>query len=124
MRYDYRAYEYEKAKDDAMRRSIAVASVVSVISADLLKGTVDVQPLCKTMIDGKYESQPPLLNVPVLKHRDSDGNLVSPSYQAGDIGLVVFCDSDIDNIIISRAESEPSSERVHAVDDGIFVGVI
>ena len=124
MSYDYRSYDYDKARDNAMRKSIAVASLVAVISADLEAGTVSVQPLSKVQIDGVYESQPPLLNVPVLKHRDGNGNLVAPAYQAGDIGMVVFCDHDIDNIVISRAESEPASSRVHSVDDAIFMGVI
>lgn len=124
MSYDYRSYEYDKAKDYALRKSIAVACLVAVISADLDAGTVNVQPLSKIQIDGVYESQPPLLNVPVLKHRDGNGNLVFPAYQAGDIGLVVFCDHDIDNIVISRTESEPASSRIHSVDDAIFVGVI
>lgn len=124
MSYDYRSHDYEKAKDHAMRRSIAVACIVAVITADIETGTVNAQPLSKVEIDGVYESQPPLLNVPVLKHRDSNGNIVSPAYQAGDIGVVIFCDHDIDNIVISRAESEPASDRVHSVDDAIFVGVI
>lgn len=122
--YDIRRYEYEQKKDEALRNSIAVSKLCAVISVDLDNGTVNVQPLSKIKIDGCFESQPPLLNVPVLRHRNESGDMMIPMYHVGDIGVVIFCDHDIDNIIFSRAESEPASERIHALDDGIFLGVI
>lgn len=122
--YDIRRYEYEQQKDEALRNSIAVSKLCAVISVDLDKCTVNVQPLSKIKIDGLFETPPPLLNIPVLKHRNEGGDIIVPTYCVGDIGVVIFCDHDIDNIVFSKAESEPASSRTHALDDGIFLGVI
>lgn len=122
--FDAKRYEYEKEKDKLMRKSIAVAMLCAIISVSSDGGKVNLQPLSKTEIDGKYESSPPLINVPVLKHRNENGAIFSPIYHPGDIGIVLFCDHDIDNILLSRAESEPASDRLHSLDDGIFLGVI
>lgn len=122
--FDAKRYDYEKKKDNLMRKSIAVSMLCAVISVSSDCNKVNLQPLIKTEIDGKYESSPPLINVPVLKHRNENGTVVSPVYHPGDIGVVLFCDQDIDNVLLSRSESEPASDRLHSLDDGIFLGVI
>ena len=62
---DVNQYNYQRIHDDKLRESICVAATVQVTSFDPAKMTVNVQPLSKHLENGKYESQPPILKVPV-----------------------------------------------------------
>ena len=62
---DVNQYNYQRIHDDKLRESICVAATVQVMSFDPAKMTVNVQPLSKHLENGKYESQPPILKVPV-----------------------------------------------------------
>ena len=50
--------------------------------------------------------------------------IIRPPYKPGDIVIVVFADSDIDNVLLSGDVSSPNSSRKHSLDDAIVVGSI
>ena len=99
-------YNYQQIHDRRLAESICVAAVVSVTAFDPAKMTVDVQPLSKHLQNGKYESQPPILSIPVACTR-SGGFIIRPWIKAGD-----------------GKEAQPLTERNHATTDAVFIGGI
>lgn len=116
-------YRYEQQQKKKAAEAINVAQIVKVTAYDGAKQTVDVQPISKRLEQGTYQSQPPILGVPIVCDRGG-GFSKKVAYKAGDIGLVVFCDHDIDNAVSSGTEGEPNTERNHSATDAIFIGGI
>ncbi len=77
--------------------------------------TADVLPL--------HENSTLLINVPVSFIRAGSFFIRAP-YKKGDIVLIVFCDKDIENILLSGNVSKSNSSRKHSLDDAIVVGGI
>lgn len=116
-------YNYQRVHDKKLLASICVAAVVQVIVFDPKKMTVNVQPLSKHLENGKYESQPPILQVPVACTR-CGGFIFRPWFKAGDTGVVVYLDHDLDSTVTSGKEAVPLTERNHATSDAVFIGGI
>lgn len=116
-------YEYQQVHDRKLAESICVAATVQVTAFDPAKMTVNVQPLSKHLENGRYESQPPILAVPVACTR-CGGFIFRPWYNAGDIGVVVYLDHDMDSTVSGGKEAVPLTERNHATSDAIFIGGI
>lgn len=120
---DVNPYSYQRIHDKKLRESISVAATVQVASFDPAKMTVNVQPLSKHLENGKYESQPQILKVPVaLTH--CGGFIFRPWIKEGDIGTVVYLDHDMDATVTGGKEAKPMTERNHATTDAIFVGAL
>lgn len=116
-------FKMQRIHDMRLAGSICVAAVVQVLSFDPKKMTVNVQPLSKQLENGKYESQPPILKVPVaLTH--CGGFIFRPWIKEGDIGAVVYLDHDMDATVTGGKEAKPLTERNHATTDAIFVGAL
>ena len=64
-----RQYDYEKQQQKTASAAINVAQLVKIIAYDPAKMTVDVQPISKRLDQGSYESQPPILSVPISCQR-------------------------------------------------------
>jgi hypothetical protein len=118
-----RQYDYEKQQQKTASAAINVAQLVKIIAYDPAKMTVDVQPISKRLDQGSYESQPPILSVPVSCQRGG-GFAMRVNYKPGDVGSVIFCDHDIDNAVAGGAEGEPNTERNHSSSDAVFMGGI
>lgn len=116
-------YDYQNVHDSKLMDSICVSALVRVTDFDSEKMTVDVQPLSKHMENGSYESQPPILNVPVACTR-SGGFIFRPWIKEGDVGLIVYLDHDMDDILATGKESEPSTERNHSTSDAVYIGAV
>lgn len=116
-------YQYQQIHDKKIAESICVAATVQVVAFDPAKMTVDVQPLSKHLQNGKYESQPPILGVPVACTR-CGGFIFRPWLKAGDTGVVVYLDHDMDSTVSGGKEAKPLTERNHATTDAIFIGAI
>lgn len=116
-------YNYQQIHDRRLAESICVAAVVSVTAFDPAKMTVDVQPLSKHLQNGKYESQPPILSIPVACTR-SGGFIIRPWIKAGDVGVVLYLDHDMDSTVSGAKEAQPLTKRNHATTDAVFVGGI
>lgn len=120
---DINSYNYEQTHDRKLANSICVAAIAQVIAFDPKKMTVNVQPMSKSLQNGKYESQPPILKVPIVCMR-CGGFIFRPWIKVGDTGLVVYLDHDMDSTVTSGKEAKPLTERNHATSDAVFVGGI
>lgn len=116
-------FNYQRVHDKKLLSSVCVAAVVQVLTFDPKKMTVNVQPLSKHLENGKYESQPPILRVPVACTR-CGGFIFRPWYKAGDTGVVVYLDHDMDSTVTGGKEAVPLTERNHAASDAVFIGGI
>ena len=120
---DLDSFKMQRIHDLKLKESLCVAAVVQVLKFDPEKMTVNVQPLSKQLENGKYESLPPILCVPVsVTH--SGGFLFRPWFKPGDTGVVVYLDHDMDATVTGGKEAKPLTERNHATTDAIFVGAL
>ena len=116
-------YKIAQARAKQQARDVNVAVVVQVTAFDKDKMTVDVQPLSKRLVQGKYQSCPPVQAVPIAVTRCADW-VVRPWFKKGDVGLLIYIDHDIDKVVDDGKESDPNTERNHSDSDAIFVGGI
>lgn len=116
-------YNYQQIHDRKLAESICVAATVTVLAFDPAKMTVNVQPLSKHLENGKYESQPPILAIPVACTR-CGGFIIRPWIKEGDTGVVLYLDHDMDSTVTGGKEAKPLTERNHSTTDAIFVGGI
>ena len=116
-------YAYEEAKKNAIFQQLHVAALVQVIATYPEKMEVDVKPLVKSLREGSYISQPPILRVPVMQ-LGSAAFPIRPQYEEGDCGLIVYLDQDRDNVLLSGQETEPQTENYHAAAYPIFCGIV
>jgi hypothetical protein len=116
-------YEYQRIHDQRLAESVCVGAVVKVLEFDKKKMTVNVQPISKHLENGNYESQPPILRIPVAVTH-SGGFLFRPWYKPGDVGVVLYLDHDMDATVTGAKEAVPLTERNHATTDAVFVGAL
>lgn len=94
------------------------ATVVSYNSAD---NTVDLQPAIQSVLkDNSFVSLPQIFDVPVLE-LGGKGLSVKIPLQAGDTGIVIFCDRDITLFKQEKKNTQPNTLRKHDLSDGIFI---
>ena len=115
------SYNVENQEQKALLESVRVSALCKVNKFDAATMTVDVQPLSKVLDGGVYRTPPPVLGVPVAMIRGG-GFFLRPWYKAGDVGVIVYADHDIDRIAEAGQECQPNTERNHGDEDGIFVG--
>lgn len=116
-------FRYQQQQDKQNRAAVNVAALVKVTAFDPSLMTVDVQPISKHLQDGTYQSQPPILGVPI-SFTKSGGFVIRPWINEGDVGLVVYVDHDIDNAVAEGKETTPNTERNHSTSDAVFIGGI
>lgn len=116
-------FQNDEAKREQLLADIHAATIVKVTAFDPIRLTVDVQPLLQRPRDGGYETQPPVLGVPIAP-TVCGGFVVRPWYKPGDVGLVVYLDQDMDAALLSGDVTRPTTQRRHAPDDAVFVGGI
>lgn len=105
-----------------LTRGMATAMLVSVTKVDDVKKTISALPLV-TQVDGNGQpiSQGLINGVPYLPLQyGNNAILMTPA--VGDIGLCVFCHSDISTVKKTKKESLPGSYRKHSMSDGIYIG--
>lgn len=94
------------------------ATVVSYNSAD---NTVDLQPAIQAVLkDNSFVSLPQIFDIPVLELGGAGLSIKIP-LQAGDTGIVIFCDRDISLFKQEKKNTQPNTLRKHDLSDGIFV---
>lgn len=124
----------ELAHIEAMSQNIMqqlhVADIVMVQSYDAGTNRATVKPLVQRMVNGVAVSLPPILSVPVIQPvipinpAPESGSEPQPQLSAGDIGVVLYLDTDCDIAITTGAEGAANTSRAHSVDDAVFLGVI
>lgn len=84
-------------------------------------GKVDVLPLVM-MLDAKGlpHSHGILYSLPFVRLQGGNSAIVCDP-QVNDIGLAIFSDRDIGNVIESKKESSPNSHRVMSMSDGVYL---
>ena len=107
-----------------MTQKMATAMLVSIQSVDSINKTISALPLVtQTDGSGKPISQGIIYNVPYLPLQYGNSAIImTPS--VGDIGLCVFCHSDISTVKKTKKEALPGSYRKHSLSDGIYIGGI
>lgn len=102
-------------------RTLNVCLPATVISYDNSKNTVKLQPAIQAVTQDKsFKNLPILLNVPVLELGGA-GLSVKIPLQAGDTGIVIFCDRDITLFKQEKKNTQPNTLRKHDLSDGIFI---
>lgn len=115
------SYNVENRENKALAEGVRVCALCKVEKFDAATMTVDVQPLSKALDGGVYRTQPPVLGVPVAMIRGG-GFFLRPWYKAGDVGVLIYADHDIDRIAEAGQECQPNTERNHGDEDAIFLG--
>ncbi len=118
---NHRQFENQNKERREQAKRLHVGALVAVTSFDPKAMTVCVQPISKRLADGVYDSQPPVLGLPVAPTR-SGGYITRPWYVPGDVGVILYIDHDIDKAVESGAECEPNTERNHSESDAVFLG--
>lgn len=83
--------------------------------------SVDVQPLVQ-MLDaqGLPHSHGLLYSLPFVRLQGGNSAVICDP-QIDDIGLAVFANRDITNVIETKAEASPNSYRVMSMSDGVYL---
>jgi len=87
---------------------------------NLTNRTVDVQPLIRSKIDGKYKNLPIISNVPIMFLRTSVA-LISIPINKDDTGTLFFSESSIKNWQLSGEIQDPEDDRKHHLTDCYFM---
>lgn len=114
-------YDLENQERKSLAESIKVGAMCRVEKFDPDAMTVDVQPLSKVLDGGVYRTPPQVIGVPVSLIRGG-GFVLRPWYAAGDVGVIVYLDHDIDRIVEAGQECQPNTERNHSGEDAFFIG--
>jgi len=108
----------------ATANGIKTCTLGKIVRFDVQKMKADIQPLVRHRNKDGTTAEPSLLvEVPVAYIKTKDFMIRTP-YAEGDIVLVVFADTDIDNVLLTGSMADPNSERTHSLDDAIAIGGI
>ena len=99
-----REYDLRDQERREQAANVRVGALCRVEKFDPAAMRVDVQPLSKALDAGVYRTQPQILSVPVALVRGG-GFVLRPCYKAGDVGVLLYIDHDIDRIAASGEES-------------------
>lgn len=105
-----------------MLNSMATATLVKVAAVDVAAGTVDVQPMVR-QIDGAGNAinHGTIHDMPYFVQRAGTAAVVIKPLP-GDIGVAVFCHSDISSVKETRMPANPSTWRRFDWGDGLYIG--
>ena len=93
----------------------------NVIKYNSSNNTVDIQPSIQVVLtDNKFMDMPQIFDVPVLE-LGGKGLSVKIPLEAGDTGIVIFCDRDISLFKQEKKNTQPNTLRKHDLADGIFI---
>ena len=112
--------DLQTARVQRIMATLHVAEPSKVVRFDADAMTADVQPLVMREIDGVMATAPQLVAVPVLTLCAADW-YIRPWYKPGDVGLLIYCDQDIDTALAGEV-AEPGTNRQHSMSDAVFVG--
>jgi len=105
-------------------RTATLCKVTSVTNAGGVSpvGFVDLQPLVNQVTGaGVAMAQGAIYHIPYFRLQGG-ANAIILDPQVGDIGIAIFADSDISNVVTTKAQSSPGSGREFDVSDGLYFG--
>jgi hypothetical protein len=101
---------------------VSTVTLVRVEGVDADAKTVDILPLVN-MVDGSGNPFPYQIIYGKPYWQPQSGNsAVELSPTKGDIGLAIFADRDISNVIATKQQSNPGSRRMFDMSDGLYLG--
>lgn len=106
-------------------RQIHTADVVQVLAVYPTAGKVgfvDVQPMVLDQdTNGFVIAQTPIYKIPYFQLQGGHSAVIlAPA--VGDIGLAIFAEHDITNVIATQKESAAPTQRVFNTADGLYIG--
>ncbi|GHU78300.1 hypothetical protein AGMMS49992_28640 [Clostridia bacterium] len=116
-----REYLLENALQQKQRKLLNGNGLAKIIKFDEKKGTVDIQPIEKRLVDGKYEPRPPILDVPI-SNTTGGGFTFSRQYKKGEILSFACADHDIDIGMNKADDYDPNTQRSHQGSDAFMIG--
>lgn len=106
------------ARQEAGGMATATLVLVKAVNA----GTVDVQPMVHQIDgDGKATEHGTMHSIPWFSHL-AGNSAVTLKPKVGDIGLAIFCHSDISTVKKTKAPAIPGSRRRFDWADGLYLG--
>lgn len=99
--------------------NVCIPAIVKAYnSAD---NTVDLQPAIQAVLkDNSFLTLPQIFDIPVLE-LGGKGLSIKIPLEAGDTGIVIFCDRDISLFKQEKKNTQPNTLRKHDLSDGIFI---
>lgn len=116
------ATEYDRISFVARQIANKMATTTLVTVMAVGDGTVDVQPMV-AQLDGAGNATPhgTIHNIPVWRLQAGTSAIIIDPV-VGDIGLALFCQSDISSIKKTKKPGNPGSRRKFDWSDGIYLG--
>lgn len=106
-------------------RRIHTADLVKVLAVYPTAGTVgfvDVQPLVQERTTREIVlPQAPIYKLPYMRNQGGKSALIIDPV-VDDIGLAVFAERDITNVIATRTEGAAPTDRAYDAGDGLYLG--
>ena len=120
--------EMLRAVIENIASSIMTATIVKVVKSDESGiqpvGTVAISPLVDFISgDGSIVKQGTIFNAPYFRLQGgSNAVVIDPA--VGDIGIALFCHSDISGVKKKKDSAPPATFRHHSMSDAIYIGGI
>lgn len=105
---------------DRVKRELRVCMPCVVVKYYATEGVVDVHVNIKEVFKDLEQEVPQLIKIPVIFSRTKEVAITYP-INAGDCGIVLFCDRDIKNWLLSGQNVKPASKRMHHFTDSVFI---
>lgn len=101
-----------------MGNDLNVMVIGKIVEYDSTYNTATIEPMHYV----PQENIPlnPLITVPI-GYFSLGGYTIKVRPQLGDMVLVLFCDYDIDNLLIDGNTKKPATDRTHALEDAIVL---
>lgn len=101
-------------------RLVRIDTVIPAEIVSVSGNRATVQPLIDIVYTSETESRPQLEDIPIYQISSSNAVIYIP-IKAGDKGLLLACQRDIDTFKESYASVSPPSERIFSFVDAIFM---
>jgi hypothetical protein len=118
-----REYALENAIQQKQRQSMNGTGLGKIVAFNEKKGTVDIKPIEKRLVNGRYEERPPILDVPISS-ASGGGFTMSRQYKKGETVMFSYADHDIDVGMAKGSDYNPNTQRSHQGTDAVVVGTV
>lgn len=109
-----------------IKQQLLGINTAELVKVEAVNGdnTVDIKPLLSLpTAQGTYIKNTTIYNIPYTRIQGGK-NALDIKPEVGDIGIVVYCQRDISNVLRSKGEANPNSNRFYSASDGVYVASI
>ncbi|GHU71740.1 hypothetical protein FACS1894184_18910 [Clostridia bacterium] len=118
-----REFLLENAIQQKQRKSVNNTGLGKVTEFDEKKGTIDVKPIEKRLVNGEFEERPHILAVPIA-FPSGGGFTMSRHYKKGETVMFAYADHDIDIGMAKGSDYDPNTQRSHQGTDAVVIGTV